>query len=135
MFQHVVLIDDSDSDLIYGEVVLQRSGCFKKVTTVGMAVDALRLLASDEGADVDLILLDINMPEMDGFGFLAAFEAMVTRPDRRADVVMLTSSPDPMDRQRAATFASVKGYVVKPIDVQSAQQLEALLPPATRPAP
>ena len=45
---------------------------------------------------VDVILLDINMPEMNGFAFLEAYELTDTNQHARAVVVMLASSPDPM---------------------------------------
>jgi CheY-like chemotaxis protein len=75
-----------------------------------------------------MILLDINMPGMDGFQFLDAFEALPDDMRAGTIVVMLTSSPDPRDRMHAEAYSCVRGYVVKPISLAAARQLAGLLP-------
>lgn len=124
MLKHLLMIDDSDSDLLYGRFVVERAGIAQRVTTFESAQDALAFMLQPEGSDVDLILLDINMPVMDGFQFLQAFESRRTGGAPQAPVVvMLTSSPDPVDRERAFSFASARDYLVKPITVEDALQL------------
>lgn len=113
MLQRVMLIDDSESDLLFGRIMLERSGVVGEVVTAESGAEALRCLTGPEGLAVDLVLLDINMPGMDGFAFLDRW-----RPDdgHGPAVVMLTSSPDPGDRARAASFPCVRGYLTKPLD-------------------
>jgi CheY-like chemotaxis protein len=124
MLNHLLIVDDSDSDLLYGRVVVERSGIAKKVSTQEGAKDALAFLQQPDGHDVDLIFLDINMPGMDGFQFLEAFEALSAQGRVRASVVvMLTSSPDMPDRDRAFSFKSVRDYMVKPVGVEETRQL------------
>jgi CheY-like chemotaxis protein len=121
-----MLIDDSESDLLFTRIILQRSAVPYEVLAFESAQEALRALKAGT-VPVDLILLDINMPGMNGFEFLEAYQAL--RGDQQADavVVMLTSSPDAADRQRALAFSCVKGYVTKPIDRASADSLVELL--------
>jgi CheY-like chemotaxis protein len=128
MLKRVMLIDDNDADLLYTRIVLERSGAAKEVLAFESARDALAALAASPGPDVDLILLDINMPGMNGFDFLRAYEQLPAARRGQAVVVMLTSSPDPVDRERAASFGSVKGYVVKPLDRDAARALVRLVP-------
>ena len=124
MRKHLLIIDDHDPDLLYARIVAERAGIAQRVTTIEDARDALALLRQPEGSDVDLILLDINMPGLDGFGFLQAFEALFNGDKGKAPVVvMLTSSPDPADRKRAFSFASVRDYVVKPVSVAAIIEL------------
>lgn len=122
-FRSVLVIDDSDADLLYTQVVLQGAQLAQEVITLGTAQEALAYLQRPAGHLVDLILLDINMPEMDGFAFLHAYERLHKDQQAGAVVVMLTSSPDPVDRERALAFGCVKGYVVKPIDLNAARGL------------
>ena len=74
----------------------------------------------------DFITMDVNMPGMNGFDFLRAYEQEHLEP-RAPAVVMLTSSADPSDRRRAESFASVCGYVTKPLDAAEAKALPTLL--------
>ena len=127
MLNKVMVIDDSDADLLYTSIILERSGSAEQVLPFGSAADALAFLDTPEGATVDVILLDINMPEMNGFAFLEAYERACSSRERHPVVVMLTSSPDPTDRARALSFSSVRSYVVKPIDKLSAQGLAAVV--------
>ncbi|WP_223652540.1 BLUF domain-containing protein [Hymenobacter psoromatis] len=72
--------------------------------------------ALQAGANLpDLILLDLNMPLMDGWEFLDAFSRLpLTHP---ICVLLLTSSINPEDRARAARYQAVAGYFTKPLDV------------------
>lgn len=126
MSHRVMLIDDSESDLLYTRIILQRSAVPYEVLAFEHAQEALRALKAGT-APVDLILLDINMPGMNGFEFLEAYQALRGDQQANAVVVMLTSSPDAADRQRALAFSCVKGYVTKPIDRVSADSLVELL--------
>lgn len=71
--------------------------------------------ALQKGADLpDLILLDLNMPQMDGWEFLDAFASLpLTHP---ICVLLLTSSINPEDQARAARYQMVAGYFAKPLD-------------------
>ena len=123
----VMLIDDSEADLLFSRIIVSRSGVCDDVLEFDCARNALAHLEAPAGHDVDMILLDINMPGMDGFQFLQAYQKLQRNAHARAIVVMLTSSPDPRDREQAESFDCVRGYVVKPINLAAAQRLSELL--------
>ncbi len=119
----VMMVDDNDSDLLYTRVTLQRCGEPCEVMAFERAQDALAHLRSTPAHGVQLILLDINMPVMDGFAFLDAFEALTPEQRGGAVVAMLSSSSDPADRSRAQGYSSVADYLTKPLNRSEAAGL------------
>jgi CheY-like chemotaxis protein len=73
------------------------------------------------------VLLDINMPGMSGFDFLTAYEQFPANKRSSVVVVMLTSSIDDRDKERALRFSSVKAFLTKPIESQVVPGLLNLL--------
>lgn len=61
----------------------------------------------------DLILLDINMPIMDGWEFLDAL--IKVNPEASIPVYILTSSIDPNDLKKSHLYKHVKGFLTKPL--------------------
>ena len=125
----VLTIDDNENDLLFTRIALQRCGVDYDIRAFERAQEALSLLATDPAHGIDLILLDINMPVMDGFAFLRAFEGLPAAQRGHAVVVMLSSSSDPADRSRAAAHACVRGFVSKPLDKDTAAGLVRLIGP------
>jgi CheY-like chemotaxis protein len=125
MLDLVIVIDDNDADLVYTEVVLRARGIARQVSCFDTAAAALARLADAAQPQVSLVLLDLNMPEMDGFAFLRAYETQPARAGHLAPVVMLTSSPESSDRLRCTAHGCVQGYVVKPLSDHDARLLLA----------
>ena len=119
MLHSVLLVDDDETDRHLLMRDLTRIRVDAPVLECVDGDEALRLLLR-YGPDAEespprLIFLDINMPVVDGFGFLDAFAKL--REQRGAlkacRVLMFTSSDLPADRERALGFAFVAGYLVK----------------------
>ncbi|MDP1781247.1 response regulator [Hydrogenophaga sp.] len=123
----VLMVDDNENDLLFTRIALQRSGVDFEIHGFERAQEALKMLAGTPEHGIDLILLDINMPVMDGFGFLQAFDALPASQRGHAVVVMLSSSSDPADRARASAHPSVKGFLNKPLSKTAAADLIGLV--------
>ena len=119
----VMMVDDNDNDLLFTRLTLQRCGVPCEVVGFTHAQAALDHLRDTPDHGVTLILLDINMPVMNGFDFLEAFERLPADTRQGTVVAMLSSSSDPADRRRADGFASVCGYLTKPLERATAADL------------
>jgi two-component system, chemotaxis family, chemotaxis protein CheY len=76
----------------------------------------------------ELILLDVNMPYMDGWQFMREYVKLELPVDKPIKVYILTSSTHDTDLQKAKEFPQLAGYLVKPISKSVIKQiLEELL--------
>ena len=64
----------------------------------------------------DVVLLDINMPVMNGWDFLTAYRQLPEEQKSQSKIVMLTTSMNPDDELRAKTFSEIKEFNFKPLD-------------------
>ena len=104
----VLVVDDNElnRDLLVRR--LQRDG-----HTVGMAADGLEALAQLAAAPFDVVLLDIMMPGLDGFGVL---ERMQADPTLRAVRVVIVSADDTVDSVARGITMGADDYLTKPIN-------------------
>ncbi len=127
----VLLVDDSIDDNFINTRLLRKTGFTAHVEVMKDGLDALRYLREladspepDENAIPRVVFLDIRMPKVDGFEFLAAFEALPESFRRRMVVVILTSSLLTIDRERAAGYSALVHYMIKPLTRQKLEELK-----------
>lgn len=80
------------------------------------AIDGLRPIILANEKMPDIILLDLNMPIMDGWQFLDEFTQIPT--EKEILIYIVTSSIDPADVNRAKAYNRVSNYLVKPISIE-----------------
>lgn len=122
MKKSVCIIDD---DEIYQKIasrMIDRAAVFSEAIYFTHASDALEFL-EDESKLPDVILLDINMPLMDGWQFLDEIERNNPCVLDNSRVYIVSSSIAGSDREKAKLYPKLKGFISKPISVSILQEL------------
>ena len=120
-FNRILLVDDNAANLEILYQSLEDEGYELLVAQSGQ--EALDITREAQPA---LILLDINMPGMDGFEFLEAATEKLGA-ELCPIVVMLTTSLNPKDEERAMSFSVVREFLSKPLTLRQLQALGALV--------
>ncbi len=107
-----IVIDDDRINNMVCESVIKKLHEQNQVISFLRAEDALNYLKNNTSVKPDIILLDINMPEMDGWEFLDNYQKL--NGDNKAQIFMLSSSINQNDFDKAKTYTQVLDYIVKP---------------------
>lgn len=118
----IMVVDDDEVFQMLAENTIEEFDSKVKIIRAYDGQEALDILDELE-TQPSIILLDVNMPKMNGFGFLEKYKA---RDNRATVVAMHTSSSDDKDRQRAEQYGFVKSYFSKPIEVSDLEMLRSL---------
>ncbi|MDB5295447.1 MAG: response regulator receiver protein [Phycisphaerales bacterium] len=109
----VLLVDDSKTMRTIQKRVLEGLGAGTEFLEAGDGFEALSAIAS-AGGKVDLVLVDWNMPNMDGLTLVQR----IREKDKATPLVMCTTEAE-KERVIAAAKAGISGYVVKPFDAKT----------------
>jgi two-component system, NarL family, nitrate/nitrite response regulator NarL len=119
-----LLIDDSEIDLFIQRRFLEVYNFSTELITYKSASQALQWLRkTDPGTSPELIFLDLNMPEMDGFGFLKEFLTLPEPVRQKSRIVILTSSNSAKDRELAMNYQNVIRFITKPLKQSDIEEL------------
>ena len=120
-FRSILLIDDNDTDNYVNKRIIEKSRFAEQVYTLKSAKDAINFLKNLEEFPEhlpEIIFLDIKMPEIDGFGFLKLYANLSDTIKNKCSIIMLTSSVDPIDYNRALSNPHVFNYLKKPLNIE-----------------
>ncbi|WP_405381331.1 response regulator [Maribacter sp. LLG6340-A2] len=110
----ILIIEDDEITNFISTSTLEKFG-YKNIAVALNGQEGLEFL--QENNCPDIILLDVNMPILDGWDFLEAKER--ENLCSNVPIIVTTSSGRPEDRLMAATFDNVMAYMEKPIDFNS----------------
>jgi two-component system, NarL family, nitrate/nitrite response regulator NarL len=128
MVNKTVLIDDSDIDLFIQRRFLEVYNFSHQLISYKSAEEALTWLENINGdAAPDIIFLDLNMPEIDGFTFLKNFEKLPDRVVKKAKIVVLTSSNSVKDREQVFENKNVIQFITKPLKQSDIEELQRII--------
>jgi len=116
----VMLVDDNELDNFINQKLIESEHYAKKVLVYQSAVAALDFLKSKSSIPNELpevIFLDIQMPGMDGFGFLDEFDKLNDTIKQKCRIIMLSTSESFKDLNRANQNKYVYKFLNKPLNL------------------
>jgi CheY-like chemotaxis protein len=111
-FRLILLVDDDETSNFIAQRQLQFARACDEIITVANGLEARHYICSCDDLP-DLVVLDINMPLMNGFEFLDWFDDSKYRG--KSKVAIYSTSIREEDRQQAQRYASVISYIEKPL--------------------
>lgn len=118
---NILIIDDDPLFLLLIKKTIIKYELSKTISAFTDGLEALESLKDaihDQTGLPDILLLDINMPIMDGWEFLDLFKPLLEKIDKKISIYIATSSIAENDKLKAKSYSIVKDYLLKPIDQQ-----------------
>lgn len=114
----VFIIDDDPIHQRIAQIMIAKHELFDEYKSYMEAELALSYLKENVANTLglpDVILLDLNMPVVDGWDFLESFQKFQAELSKSIRIFIVTSSVDEKDKLRSQTFSFVKGFISKPL--------------------
>jgi CheY-like chemotaxis protein len=127
----MLLVDDDEGHNFLNRLVIEETDITQQVHIAWDGREAMDYVTGRgkfrENGDTyprpDLILLDINMPGMDGWRFMEEYRQLDDVQKRKTMIVMLTTSENPDDRERAQTIRDISDFRNKPLTQEILEEL------------
>jgi CheY-like chemotaxis protein len=135
MFDQILCVDDDSITLMLCKKVISKSQFSNEIITAQNGEEALsyfNMLKYDNTSNPpkkspDLIFLDLNMPVMGGWEFLDHFNSSNYSEFNTTKVIILSSTIDPQDIEKAKTYSIVMDFLSKPITPSMIEYLKSQL--------
>jgi len=111
----ILLVDDSNEDNRYHEIIINKMDIANRIDFALNGEEALAYLKKANQVPPELIFLDINMPRMNGWEFLEQYKHLDAVQKARVVIMILTTSANPDDIQKAKKIEEVTGFETKPL--------------------
>lgn len=112
---HILLVDDDNVHHVVTSMLLKKLP-FDLASSKAMdGREAIDLIKGNLDSPPDLILLDLNMPVMNGWEFLDEIATLEPQMSRKPIICILSSTIAPDDIQRARSYANVHSFISKPL--------------------
>jgi CheY-like chemotaxis protein len=118
----ILLVDDEPADNYAHERLLHSLEVATEIRAVTGGIEAIELLARDPPLKPTLLLLDVNLPDLDGFEFVAAFQRLPAPQRVATHIVLLTGGMTSRDMARLNELP-VAGLVIKPLTREKVDNL------------
>lgn len=125
-FTNILLVEDDPITVMVCDRIIKITDFAENVSSCNNGKAALDHLISLGEKDQDIpeiIFLDINMPVMNGWDFLAEFEKVQHNIKQLPRIYILSSTVDPEDYKRAKSFPLVQDFISKPLSKESLEKI------------
>lgn len=126
----VLLVDDDEIYKFIGSKIIESTNLVKRIKTFSNGEEAINFLKSNS-KNVDLlpeiILLDLNMPIMDGFEFLEKYILLEPKLGKKITIYIVSSSVSPADIEKINQISEVSDYIIKPITKEKFEKFARIL--------
>lgn len=120
------IVDDDDAFKFLTTMTIEDSDRVDNIMTFSNGQETIEFLESvkDRPEKIpEIILLDLNMPVMDGWEFLNEYISMKPRIGKQITIYIVSSSIDPKDFQKAKLIQEVSDFIIKPITEEKFHEL------------
>lgn len=126
----VAIIDDDEIAKFIGTKIIESTNLVDRIKTFSNGEEAINFLKSNS-KDVNLlpeiILLDLNMPIMDGFVFLQKYIMLEPKLGKKITIYIVSSSISQIDIEKINQISEVSDYIIKPITKEKFEMIVGLL--------
>lgn len=123
--QALLLVDDDQITNYLNKRLLEKLDIAKEITVAMNGKEGIKCLEDHcfrTQTSPEVILLDINMPVMDGFEFIKTFKTLKFQNKENVTIAVLTTSTHPEDREKMKDMG-VSHFISKPLTVEKINRL------------
>lgn len=118
--EEIIIIDDNEINNFICEKMIKSISSDLNVKCYTNSALALKEISTKNLQDNTTILLDLDIPDMNGWEFLKLFET--NKANNKCNIYILSSSQNPNDEEMARKTSSVNGYLSKPLTIEKINQ-------------
>lgn len=123
ILEKVLIIDDDDLSIFLMGLTIDDIDFIKAYDSVTSGWEALKYLEKIDTNAPEVIFVDLNMPEMDGYEFIQHYEEKFAKIYPKTKIIVVTSSQRESDKTRSLSFNTVKGYIHKPLQEKEIRKI------------
>jgi CheY-like chemotaxis protein len=121
---NLLVIDDDDINIFIIKKIVEKTGLAINMTSKAngqQAIDFIKETLTNPETFPHLMLIDINMPIMNGWEFVEAYQMLNVQ--QSVDMYILSSSVYENDIEKTKSYSSVKGFISKPLSIERLREL------------
>ncbi len=128
---NIMLVDDDEINNFITVKLIRKAYPDSVITTYlngRLAIDKIKNILEYNPENIpDYILLDINMPVMNGWEFLEEYKVLNLDPDKKITIYILSSSVFSNDVDKAKSYESVANFISKPLNLEAIKEVFSLM--------